>query len=187
MFTFRRPDDDELDTFLRRLALSDRSYEPIGLSSMSPDGYNIDELRVEIGRGQEQFEKAKRALDSWRGLDVGWAFAKASEPTPEVGADVVVAAGHLGFWSLNGCRVVARAAETENRAGFSYGTLADHAEEGEESFTVELDQDIVWYSIRAVSKPHALLARLGGPVARRLQHKFRVDSAAAMRRAVNEA
>ena len=72
------------------------------------------------------------------------------------------------------------------RFGFAYGTLPEHAESGEERFTVEWHEadDAVWYDILAFSRPHQLLARLGKPVARRLQKRFARGSAEAMRRAV---
>ncbi len=76
--------------------------------------------------------------------------------------------------------------ETHARFGFAYGTLTNHAENGEELFEVFLDTqtDDVIYRIRAVSRPQAALARMGYPVVRHLQARFRRDSAAAMRRAV---
>lgn len=74
------------------------------------------------------------------------------------------------------------------RFGFAYGTLSEHAESGEERFTVEWHEqdDAVWYDILAFSRPQQLLARLGYPFARRLQKRFARDSAAAMLRAVAE-
>jgi hypothetical protein len=73
--------------------------------------------------------------------------------------------------------------------GFAYGTLREHAESGEEQFTVEWHKadTAVWYDILAFSCPQQLLARLGYPFARRLQKWFARDSAVAMRRAVVEA
>jgi hypothetical protein len=41
----------------------------------------------------------------------------------------------------------------------------------------------VKYRIRAISKPQAALARLGQPIVRALQARFRRDSVAAMKRA----
>src|SRR5262249_20824062 len=66
------------------------------------------------------------------------------------------------------------------RYGFAYGTLPEHAESGEERFTVEWHEadDAVWYDILAFSRPHQLLVRLGYPLARRLQKRFARDSAA---------
>jgi uncharacterized protein (UPF0548 family) len=95
---------------------------------------------------------------------------------------------HLGFWSLNGCRVVYGVGDGERtRFGFAYGTLISHAEAGEEIFEVfrEPDSDAVVYRIRAVSRPRAALARLGYPFTRALQARFRRESAGAMKRATN--
>jgi uncharacterized protein (UPF0548 family) len=57
---------------------------------------------------------------------------------------------------------------------------------GEELFDVFLDpaSDEVSYRIRAASKPKAALARIGQPIVRALQARFRRDSAAAMKRAI---
>ena len=70
--------------------------------------------------------------------------------------------------------------------GFGYGTLPAHAETGEERFLVEWDRrdDCVWYDILAFSRPHAFLAHLGYPWLRKVQHRFAVDSVAAMGKAV---
>ena len=74
------------------------------------------------------------------------------------------------------------------RFGFAYGTLPEHAESGEERFTVEWheEDDTVWYDIVAFSRPQQLPARLGYPLARRMQKRFARDSAAAMQRTVVE-
>src|SRR5207342_1789750 len=93
------------------------------------------------------------------------------------GTVVAILIRHFGFWSLNGCRVVYTVGDgdREATAGFAYGTLTNHAESGEELFEVFLNPqtDIVTYRIRAVSSPQAMLARLGQPLARRLQARFR--------------
>jgi uncharacterized protein (UPF0548 family) len=82
-----------------------------------------------------------------------------------VGTDVAVSVLHLGFYSLNACRIVYVVDEEGpmKRFGFAYGTLAEHAESGEERFTIEWDRnnDEVWYDILAFSRPRQTLARLG--------------------------
>jgi uncharacterized protein (UPF0548 family) len=103
---------------------------------------------------------------------------------------VAVIARLFGLWWLNACRIVYVVDEEEpvKRYGFAYGTLPEHAESGEERFTVEWHEadDAVWYDIVAFSRPQQLLTRLGYPCARRLQKRFARDSVAAMRRAVVE-
>ena len=48
---------------------------------------------------------------------------------------------------------------------------------------IERSHDI-FYHLRAVSKPRAALARVGYPIARGLQARFRRDSILAVRRAI---
>jgi uncharacterized protein (UPF0548 family) len=105
----------------------------------------------------------------------------------QVGTDVAVSVHHFGFYSLNACRIVYVVDEEDplKRFGFAYGTLAEHAESGEERFTVEWNRDdTIWYDILAFSRPQQMLARLGYPLSRLLQKKFAEDSKAAMLEAV---
>ena len=104
-----------------------------------------------------------------------------------VGANVAVFISHFGFCSLNACRIVYLMEETGEieKFGFAYGTLLNHAERGEERFSVEFhsaDQS-VWYDLYAFSRP-APLVRLAYPVARALQRKFARDSKTAMHNAI---
>jgi len=64
------------------------------------------------------------------------------------------------------------------RFGFAYGTLPDHAETGEERFTIEWhpNDDSVWYDILAFSRPNKLAAKLGYPITRVFQRRFARDS-----------
>ena len=106
------------------------------------------------------------------------------------GTVVAVLVRHLGFWSMNGCRVVYEIAGDDccrsREFGFAYGTLTNHAEIGEEISKVSPRPGTgeVSYVIRAASRPRALWARLGYPVTRSLQARFRRDSAAAIARAI---
>ena len=104
-----------------------------------------------------------------------------------IGTGIAVLIRHLGFWSLNGCRVVYNVGRPDDGTwfGFAYGTLTNHAEAGEELFElfVEPTTQNVVYRIRATSWPQATLARIGQPIVRALQARFRRHSAAAMQRA----
>ena len=103
----------------------------------------------------------------------------------EQGRDVAPLAHHLGFYSLNSCRI-AYVIDEPNKFGFAYGTLTEHAEIGEERFTVELDPNSgeVWYEIFAFSRPGHILVKLGYLYGRYKQRQFAVGSKAAMQRAV---
>ncbi|TFC53308.1 DUF1990 domain-containing protein [Cryobacterium sp. TMT1-21] len=60
-----------------------------------------------------------------------------------------------------------------DQVGFAYGTMAGHPESGEESFIVDhREDDSVWLTIRAFSRPSTWFYRLGAPVLRLQQAKF---------------
>ena len=120
---------------------------------------------------------------------LGWTSIQPANAPVTPGETVAAVIRHYGFWSLNACRVVYLLDEEEEgvrRTGFAYGTLPAHAEIGEERFAVEwrLADDSVWYDLYAFSRPGHLLARLGYPLARRLQRRFASASKQAMLDAV---
>src|SRR5438552_5039409 len=188
MFLTRRPSQREIEEFIARSRDLPLSYKPIGIAKESPHGFKVDEASGTIGRGEPAFERAKVALSEWRHFDFGWVDLFPRGAAIEPGSVVAVLVHHMGFWSLNGCRVVYTVGDrrTGPSFGFAYGTLTNHAELGEEIFEVSFTPETyeVVYRIRAVSKPRATIARLGYPFTRLLQVRFRRDSIAAMRRAI---
>jgi len=190
MFLGHRPSPLEVEAFIaasRRLPLS---YEPVGLAKQDRAGFRVDEQEMVVGRGEAAFERAKVALTEWRHFELGWIEVFPALAAVAPGTVVAVLVRHLGFWSMNGCRVVYTIAGGDSREfGFAYGTLTNHAERGEELFKVSLRPGTgeVTYAIRAASRPRALLARLGYPVTRSLQARFRRDSTAAIARAISGA
>lgn len=188
MFLVRRPSQPAIDEFRRASERLPLSYDPIGIAISGAARGNVDEQVVAIGSGMEDFELARAALMSWRHLDIGWLAVDPRTPDVAAGSVVAVLVHHLGFWSLNACRVlytVGPGAGDCARFGFAYGTLTNHAEGGEELFEVFVEPGgRVMYRIRAVSWPRAALARAGYPLVRWLQARFRRDSAGAMKRAL---
>lgn len=163
------------------------SYEPIGLAKGGAAGFQIDEQVAVVGAGEAAFARATAALIEWRHFELGWLEVFPGRGPIDPGTVVAVSVRHLGFWSLNGCRVTyAIGSPGDTTFGFAYGTLGNHAETGEELFQVSFRPDTgeVSYLIRAASKPRAALARLGYPFVRLLQARFRRDSARAVQRAV---
>jgi uncharacterized protein (UPF0548 family) len=184
MFLARRPTRNVIDRFLRESQHLPLSYGPIGILRTGTAGRDVDEVTVAVGRGQADFERARAALLAWKQFDIGWVETFPPQAPIAVGTVVAVLIRHLGFWSLNGCRVVYTVERPGDvaRFGFAYGTLTNHAESGEELFEVFIDprtEDVV-YRIRATSWPQATLARLGQPIVRALQERFRAHSVAAM-------
>ena len=186
MFLTHRPTKSEIDKFIDQSSTLPLSYHPVGLAKESPPGFNADLAGGIVGRGASALARARRALKEWRHFELGWVELFPHGAPTEPGTVVAVLVRHLGFWSLNGCRVVYKFGDDDvSRFGFAYGTLTNHAEMGEESFEVSMtDSEEVTYRIRAVSKPRAVLARIGYPYARISQSRFRRDSIAAMKRAL---
>jgi uncharacterized protein (UPF0548 family) len=191
MLSLRKPSADRFRQFLVAQSKLDFTYPAVGATAaVPPAGYVVDHTRIKLGEGTRTFAAAKAALERWEHFRLGWVETWPPETPIQAGQVVAVIARLFGLWWLNACRIVYVVDEQGpvQRYGFAYGTLPEHAESGEERFTVEWhEQDAaVWYDILAFSRPQQLLARLGYPWARRLQKRFARDSAAAMRRAVVE-
>ena len=189
MFLMRRPSTAHIERFLDRSRRLPLSYGPTGIARHASDVHRFDEQVVAIGHGEADFERARIALAQWTHFDIGWVEAFPKQAAIETGTVVAVLIRHLGFWSLNGTRVLYHVGRNDSQAafGFAYGTLTNHAESGEELFEVCIDRDSgdVLYRIRAVSWPQSALAWIGQPIVRLLQARFRRDSAASMKRAVS--
>jgi uncharacterized protein (UPF0548 family) len=190
MFFARRPSPATIDRFLRDSQDLPLSYGPVGTVSGGTVRAGIDEAVTIIGRGRADFDRARVAIAAWKHFELGWVELFPRCAPVVVGTVVAVQIRHLGFWSLNGCRVLygVGAGDNRDRFGFAYGTLTNHAESGEELFEVFIDPrtDDVKYRIRATSRGQTTLARAGQPIVRLLQARFRRDSAAAMTRAVRD-
>jgi uncharacterized protein (UPF0548 family) len=197
----REPSPERIRAFLAGQAGEAFSYPAVGATRRepvaAPPGYDLDHNRERLGEGTEVFVAACGALRRWVMFPAPWARIEprggGTYPPLEEGTTVAMVAQALGLWWLSACRIVYTLDETSEagpvrrRYGFAYGTLPRHVERGEERFSVELREDgSVSYDLLAFSTPRYWAARLGYPLARRLQRRFVRDSLAAMRRAVAE-
>jgi uncharacterized protein (UPF0548 family) len=187
--SLRKPTAAAIADFLDRQRDASFSYPEVGASRGDPPpGYAIDRHSIDLGTGQSAFEAARNAIDRWAMFDVDWVEVHKSEAPISHGINVAVLARVLGVWYLNACRIVYLIDETgpTDHYGFAYGTLPDHAEQGEERFTVVWDHSdgSVRYEQFAFSRPSNLLTRLNYPLARTVQKRFAKDALAAMARAV---
>jgi len=190
MFLRSKPSGALIQQFIACQRDLDFSFPNEVIDSMeAPRGYTVDHNRVELGEGEDVFALAVSALKRWEMFNVGWLELMWPEAPIEAGTTVAVLVHHFGFWSLNACKIVRVIDEVEpvRRYGFVYGTLPDHAERGQERFTVEWRNDSgkIFYDIFACSRPNKLFAKLGYPFTRALQRRFARDSLQAMLRAVH--
>ncbi|HEY2837761.1 MAG TPA: DUF1990 domain-containing protein [Pirellulales bacterium] len=185
MFQFSRPTPQQVEQFLLEQADLPFSYSSVGATATTPPaGFDCDRARVRLGEGEIVFAAACNALRAWTQFDLGWTAALPRDTPLEGNRVVAVLARACGMWTLNAARIV-YVVNSATQFGFAYGTLPGHVERGEERFLIEIDpaNGTVWYDILAFSRPNHAMVRLGYPLVRRLQAKFRCDSAAAMRRA----
>jgi uncharacterized protein (UPF0548 family) len=189
MLLLRKPAPDKVRAFLAAQSQLAFTYSAVGATAAGPPpGFVVDRTRIKLGEGPGTFAAGSAALERWEHFHLGWVEAWPSNTPLQPGQVVAVIARIFRLWWLNACRIVYVVDEEGpiKRFGFAYGTLPEHAESGEERFTVvwHKDDGAVWYEIVAFSRPQQLLARLGYPLARRLQKRFARDSAAAMVKAV---
>ncbi|MGB0111941.1 MAG: DUF1990 domain-containing protein [Ilumatobacteraceae bacterium] len=167
---FRRPSPGQLRSLAEHSSEDPLTYDPVGISALAepPPGYRLDRWSRTLGHGDEVFGDAREALRQWRVHEGAGLVVEADGPPIEGSVVAMAAPLPIGFIEVV-CRVV-KVVDEPNRAGFVYGTLPNHPEQGEESFmAVRSDDGEVNFDIVAASRPHQILARAFPPVARRLQ------------------
>jgi uncharacterized protein (UPF0548 family) len=133
-----------------------------------PPRYNHLRHRTEIGAGDEVFRRAADAVLTFTmhrraGTRIG-------TDAPRAAPGVRLTVG-LGPFTVP-CEVV-YVLDEPDRAGFGYGTLPGHQEQGEEAFVVQRDgQGRVWFTVVAFSRPATWTTVLAGPVAVFAQRQF---------------
>jgi uncharacterized protein (UPF0548 family) len=188
LLLIRKPSVSKILKFLDSQKGEAFSYAEVGASRLgAPQGATLDHHRVRLGSGEAVHRRAIGALRRWRMFDLGWLELHPFDASIEPGTTVAVLVRWSAFWFLNAARVVYVVEEESpvRRFGFAYGTLPEHAESGEERFSIEGHADgSVWYDVLAFSRPHQWMARLCPASCRELQLRFARDSMAAMVRAV---
>jgi uncharacterized protein (UPF0548 family) len=193
MFLINKPNEQIIAQFLELQKDKPFSYSNVGATrnSNAPRGYNLDHNRIMLGTGRDVFNRAIQAVRSWKMFDFAWLKLCFDNTPIELGSTVAILVNHFGFWSLNAARIVYVLEETNDeieKFGFAYGTLLEHAERGEERFSVEYHKsdESVWYDLYAFSQPNNFWARLGYPASRMLQRRFATESKVAMKRAIEK-
>jgi uncharacterized protein (UPF0548 family) len=127
-----------------------------------PSGYHHLTYRTSLGRGG--FASTAEDILSFRMHRELGVRIRSSAPRAAPGVDVAcgLGLGPVRLWAP--CRVI-WVTETENEAGFGYGTLPGHPERGEESFVLSRDDGgQLWFTVTAFSRPAVWYARAAGPV-----------------------
>ena len=189
MFLLSRPTELRIQIILASQLTKGFSYPEVGASRGAlPAGYAVLHDCVELGLGSATFDRAVQAIRQWKMFDVPDVRLCWPDAPIRPGGAVAIVLRHFGFWSLNCCKIVYVIDEDGpiRRFGFAYGTLAGHAEQGEERFMVEWNRtsDLASYHILSFSRPGSVTTKIGYPAARWLQKRFLRHSLAAMAAAV---
>ena len=186
-FSFSMPKVNELDRYLESRTNLDFIYPFVGASKGEEKvkGYDNDENKVYLGKGEAVWENAKIALKAWKQFPSPWTKVYPNTTKFEVGNTVVVLIKLFGVWWVNAARIV-YTFDNDRQFGFAYGTIKGHLESGEELFLIERnDAGEIYYRIKAFSKPAVWFVWFGYPVARFYQKKFVIESKETMFRLAN--
>jgi uncharacterized protein (UPF0548 family) len=178
MISLTLPSSSAVQAFLDKEKTLPLTYTDYGGTAWnsSVEGYDNDSHRVKIGHGDADFAIAKEAIRTWKMFPPAWTVILPANTPIKENETIAMFAKAYGLWWRNSCRVV-YVVDEPLYFGFAYGTLPGHIEEGEELFLVEKAYNgDIWYSIKAFSKPHHWLAKIGYPFMRRFQARFRYDS-----------
>jgi len=178
MFLLRQPSPQLIDRVLDAQRSAPLSYPDPGITR-SPDtqGYSRNHHQAQLGSGSDSYLRTVAAVRSWAMYSLPWTTVYPPEAPIEPGTVFAAVVHHLGFWSINPCRIVyVEEQESASLHSFSFaiGTLPLHSERGEERFLVEWNRatDLVRFEILAYAGPQHWMARVGAPYVRLLQQRF---------------
>jgi uncharacterized protein (UPF0548 family) len=178
MFLLRRPSLALKDRILDAQRTEPLSYPRPGMTrGAQPPGFPRNHHDARIGSGEDAYLRAVAALEGWAMYDLPWTTVHPPDAPVAEGTVLATVIHHLGFWSINPCRVVyvdERDTPTHRTFSFALGTLPLHSETGEERFRVEWDRstDEVRFEILAYAGARHWMARLSGPYVGMLQRRF---------------
>ncbi len=172
MWSLRRPRDAELAAVLARVAGLAVTYPYVGMSlTGGAPGYRKEEHRAPLSI---DLATAAERLASFATHALPYLFVYPRDARVVLRRDVVVCAKVGPVWSINPCRIV-HVESTPDRFAYAYGTLPGHAESGEESFAVARTPGGVIGETIAYARMAEWIAKLGAPIARRVQRTVKRD------------
>ncbi len=171
LFQFSLPTTAQLDALIDTQKDAELTYNKNNLQ-----GYDNDKNQIFLGKGDDVWVAAKKAMADWAMFPDGWARIYYQNPIFTEGDIVVMCACVFGIWWLNAARIL-YVTDDEHHYGFAYGTLPNHVESGEELFEITKDAEgNIYYTLTAFSRPRFWPVKLTYPLSRFFQNKFIRDS-----------
>lgn len=170
LLSLRPPSDARLRRMIERETSSQLTYADVGatIRGETPAGYRSDRWEIDLGADDNsRFVRCGQAVQSWQAQRGARIRVTPDEPAALNMTFALTLPLPVGY-ALATARVV-HVVDDDTTAGFAYGTLPAHPEQGEEAFLVHRREGRVLFEVTAFSRPRDPLARLGSPVTRWLQ------------------
>ena len=140
------------------------TYSEVGASVHLPLPHGYQHVRYHTRLGAVSFDAAAEAVETFAMHRAAGFRMLTSAARAETGVRVTVSVGVGPLRVLAPCEVVAVFTDADRR-GFAYGTLDGHPERGEEAFLVTREAGVVFFEMRAFSRPARWFTRIGEPLA----------------------
>jgi uncharacterized protein (UPF0548 family) len=164
---------------------SQLTYAEVGATVRLPLPHGYQHVVYRTRLGTVSFDDAAEAVETFAMHRAAGIRVLTRSPRAAKGVRVIVALGVGGLRVLGPCEVVAIFAEPDLR-GFAYGTLPGHPERGEEAFLVTREAGVVFFEMRAFSRPARWFTRIGEPLAPYGQRLYAWNLARALRKLVRD-
>jgi uncharacterized protein (UPF0548 family) len=150
------------------------TYAEIGATrdGTIPAGYRHDRYEAFLGQGGEVYHRSIRALRSWQAQRGAGVEVVPADAWVEEGETVLLLIRVGALHAVAPCRVI-YVIDEPSHLSFAHGTLPGHPEQGEVAFSIRIDAtENVTFQVISFSRTVDPLARLGAPLARRLQKRM---------------
>lgn len=181
------PSAERLERVVAAESTAALTYSAVGATGRGerPAGYRHDSWNVDVGADDgSRFDRCARAVLAWEAQRGAGITVFPDRPVAPDLTFALVLPLPIGY-AIATARIV-QVVEEETVAGFAYGTLPSHPEEGEEIFLVHRRDGRVSFEVTAFSRPRDPLARLGAPVTRWLQVRTNRTYLGAIRKIADE-
>jgi uncharacterized protein (UPF0548 family) len=164
---------------------SQLTYTEVGGTIQLPLPHGYQHVVYHTRLGTVSFEDAAEAVETFAMHRAAGIKMITTAPRAAKGVRVTASVGVGPIRVLAPCEVIAVVADADRR-GFAYGTLAGHPERGEEAFFVTRESGVVFFEMRAFSRPARWFTRIGEPFAPYLQRLYAWNLARALHKILRE-
>jgi uncharacterized protein (UPF0548 family) len=91
LFSLTEPSEERIRRFISGQKDSGFSYPEVGASATAaPTGYNVDHNRIQLGKGEDTWQRAANAIRAWKMFSMPWVNLHWPSAPLQIGTDVAV-------------------------------------------------------------------------------------------------